>query len=150
MGRALTLRVYLAQRFVIAILGTFILCALLVFMIDFVEQLRQAGKYGSVPATMLVWLALLRLPAYTEFLLAFAVLVGSIATLLMLSRKSELAVIRAAGMSVWQFLSPGVFVAFMLGALGITVYNPVAASARAEAERLFAEVFGREANALKT
>src|SRR5262245_14708640 len=115
MRLALTIRTYLAQRFLVAVLGTFTLCAVLIFMIDFVELLRQAGKYGSVPAHMLVWLTLLRLPAYTEFLLAFAVLVGSIATLLFLSRKSELAVIRAAGMSVWQFLSPGVFVAFALG-----------------------------------
>jgi lipopolysaccharide export system permease protein len=146
---ALTLRTYLARRFLLAIFGTFALCSVLIFMIDFVELLRQAGKYGSVPATMLVWLTLLRLPAYTEFLLAFAVLVGSIATLLMLSRKSELAVIRAAGMSVWQFLSPGIVVAFTLGVLGIVAYNPLAATARAEAERLFAEVFGREANILR-
>ncbi len=150
MTRGLTLKAYIARHFVVAILGVFLLCAILIFMIDFVEILRQSGKYGSVPATTLIWLTLLRLPAYTEILLAFAVLVGSIATLLQLSRKSELAVIRAAGMSAWQFLSPGLFVAFFLGVLAITVYNPMAAAARAEAEELFAEAFGRESNFLKT
>ncbi|MCL4768419.1 MAG: LPS export ABC transporter permease LptG [Hyphomicrobiaceae bacterium] len=150
MPRALTLKIYVARHFLLAMLGTFLICSVLIFMIDFVEMLRQSGKHGSVPATTLVWLTLLRLPAYTEILLAFAVLVGSIASLLQLSRKSELAVIRAAGMSAWQFLSPGLFVAFVLGVLAVVFYNPLAASARTEAEELFAEAFGKEANFLRT
>ncbi|MFO7297343.1 MAG: LPS export ABC transporter permease LptG [Proteobacteria bacterium] len=148
--RALTLKLYIARHFIIGILGTFAVCALLIFMIDFVEVLRQSGKHGSVPAATLVWLTLLRLPAYTEILLAFAVLVGSIASMLQLSRRSELAVIRAAGMSVWQFISPGIVLAFILGVLTVVFYNPLAASARAQAEELFAEVFGKESNFLKT
>ena len=141
---------YIAKRFLVAILGTFLLCSVLIFMIDFVEVLRQSGKYGSVPARTLVWMTLLRLPAYSEILLAFAVLVGSMGALLLLNRKSELAVMRAAGMSVWQFLAPGLAVALTLGVLAVTVYNPVAAAARAEAELLFAEAFGRESNFLRT
>jgi len=143
------LRRYIARRFLTTTLGTFLLCTVLIFMIDFVELLRQSGKYGSVPAIQLVWMSLLRLPAYTEFLLAFAVLVGSIAALLLLSRKSELAVMRAGGMSVWQFLAPGLFVSFVLGVLAVTVYNPIAAAAREESERLFAEAFGRQDNMLR-
>jgi lipopolysaccharide export system permease protein len=106
-----TLGRYLAVRFMLTIFGTFLLCSVLIFMIDFVELLRQSGKYGSVPASLLVWMTLLRLPAYTEILMAFAVQVGTVAALLMLSRKSELAVMRAAGLSVWQFLRPGLMVA---------------------------------------
>ena len=49
--RALTLKIYIARHFLIAILGTFLVCAILIFMIDFVEILRQSGKYGSVPAS---------------------------------------------------------------------------------------------------
>jgi lipopolysaccharide export system permease protein len=144
------LGLYLARRYMAAMLGTFGLCAVLIFMIDFVEVLRQSGKYGSVPVTTLIWLTLLRLPAYTELLLAFAVQVGAIAALLMLNRKSELAVMRAAGMSVWQFLRPALLVALLLGAIAVTVYNPVAAAARAEAERLFSKVFGRESNFMQS
>ena len=147
-----TLNRYLGWKFLSAIMGTFFLCSVLIFMIDFVELLRQAGKYddsGTVPAWMLLWITLLRLPAYTEFLLAFAVQVGSISTLLFLSRKSELAVMRAGGMSVWQFLRPALVLAFILGALTTTLYNPMAAAAREEAEKLFAEAFGRDANLLR-
>jgi len=150
MGRGALLKRYIASRFLTAILATFLVCAILIFMIDFVELLRNAGKYGSVPVASLVYMAMLRLPAYTEFLIAFAVLVGSIAALLTLSRKSELTVMRAGGMSVWLFLRLGLVVAFWLGVFAAAVYNPVAAWARAEAERVFADVFGKENNLLSS
>jgi lipopolysaccharide export system permease protein len=143
------LRRYVARRFMLTILGAFALLAILIFMIDLVELLRQAGKFGRVPSMAIAWMAILRLPAYSEFLLQFAVLVGSIGALLMLSRKSELAVMRAAGMSAWQFLRPGMWVAFFIGIVAVAVYNPLAAAARAESERLFAEAFGREPTVLR-
>lgn len=149
MARSRTLARYIRRRFLVAILGTFALCSVLIFMIDFVEMLRQQGKYGAVPVWKLVWMTLLRLPAYTEFLLAFAVLVGSIGAMLMLARKSELTVMRAGGMSAWQFIWPGVAVAGVLGVVAVTGYNPMAASARAEGERIFAEAFGKESNLLR-
>jgi lipopolysaccharide export system permease protein len=145
-----TLRRYIARKFLIMILGAFGLCAVLIFMIDLVEMLRQAGKYGSVSAFTLLWITFLRLPAFTEILLSFAVQVGTIGALMLLSRKSELAVMRAAGMSVWQFLRPGLTVSVLLGLFAAFVYNPLAANARTESERLFAEVFGRESNFLRS
>ena len=67
---------YVARRFVLTISATFLLCAFLIFMIDIVELLRQAGKYGRVSDHALAWMALLRLPAYTEILLPFCALAG--------------------------------------------------------------------------
>ena len=146
--RVSTLSVYIGVRFLMAIFAVFGLCTALIFMIDFVELLRQAGKYGSVPAWLLAWITLLRLPAYTEILLPFAVLVGSIGALLMLARKSELAVMRAGGMSVWQFLRPGALVALLLGIVSTVAFNPLAAGARDRSERLYADAFGRESSLL--
>lgn len=144
------LRRYIARRFLMTIAGTFGMCAILIFMIDIVELLRQAGKFGRVPSFQIALMAVLRLPAYTEILLPFSVLVGAIGALLLLSRKSELAVMRAAGMSAWQFVRPGLVVAFWIGVLSVVAYNPLAAAARAESERLFAEAFGREVTVLRS
>ncbi len=144
-----TLVLYIARRFFNATMATFLVLALLIFMIDFVELLRQGGKAGGVAAAKLAKIALLRLPAYTEFLIPFTVLVGSISALLMLSRKSELTVMRAGGMSVWQFLWPGLLVALALGAFGTLAFNPIAAEARATAEKIFAETFAKENNVLQ-
>ena len=76
--------------------------------------------------------------------------IGSIGALLGLSRKSEMTVMRAGGMSAWQFLWPGMVAAGALGLLGVVAYNPMAAAARVEGERLFAETFGRESNLLRS
>jgi lipopolysaccharide export system permease protein len=143
-----TLSRYVAKRFLLTILAAFAVCASLIFMIDMVELLRISRKAADVSIGALMAMALLRLPAYSEILLAFAVMVGSIGALLTLNRKSELIVMRAGGMSVWQFLRPGMLVATLLGVAAVTVYNPLAAAARAEAERRVAEAFGQEATLL--
>src|SRR4029078_6558447 len=110
----------------------------------------QSGKLGEVPLATLGLIALLRLPAYAEFLIGLAVLVGSHMALLDVSRKSELTVMRAGGMSAWQFLRPGILVAFAVGVLTVTVFNPMAAAGRDASESLFAEAFGKEGNLLRS
>lgn len=137
---------YIARRFLVTISAAFILCLTLIFMIDIVELLREAGKTGGIPAWMIAWLALLRLPAFSEITLPFAVLVGTIGAFLLLSRGSELTIVRASGMSAWQFIVPGVLVGFLIGVASVTLYNPMAASAGAKAERTFAATFGRDSS----
>jgi lipopolysaccharide export system permease protein len=139
-------RRYVAKRFFLSIIGAFSVCAVLIFMIDMVELLRMsAPRHRSAGHRPACGWACCDCRAFSEILLSFAVMVGSIGALLSLSRRSELTVMRAGGMSVWQFLRPGVTVALLLGIFAVTVYNPLAASARSESERLVAEVFGKEA-----
>jgi lipopolysaccharide export system permease protein len=142
---------YFSLRFFLAMLAMFVLCCVLIFFVDFLEMLRRAGNYqGQVPALLLVWMTLLRLPSFSELTLPFAVLIGAIGIFLMLSRSSELVVVRAAGISVWQFMLPAVVVAFLLGIAFVVLYNPMAAVARGEAERLAANAFGGSDSLLKT
>ena len=145
-----TISRYISWRLLVAIIGILVLCLLLIFMVDMIELLRQSGKYGSVPMWQLLFLSLLRLPSYSELVLPFAVLIGSIGGFLLLSRTSELVIVRSAGMSVWQFILPGVAVAIALGIVAVTLYNPLAASARVYADRLYAETFGKEKSLMRT
>jgi lipopolysaccharide export system permease protein len=146
-----TLARYFSLRFLIAMLAVFALCCLLIFFVDFLEMLRRAGKYqADISAMVLVGITLLRLPSFSELTLPFAVLIGSIVVFLMLSRSSELVVVRAAGMSVWQFILPAVVVAFLLGIVFVLFYNPVAALARAHAEQLYSTAFGRDESVLSS
>jgi len=138
------LQLYIGRRFLAAIAATFAGLAVLIFMVDFVELLRRAGKYGDTPLWKLATIALLQLPAYVEPLIGFAVLVGSIFALLVLNRASELVIIRASGMSVWQFLRPGMVVASTIGLLEFIAYNPMAASALARSAHLYLDAFGRD------
>lgn len=82
------------------------------------------------------------MPAFSEILLSFAVLVGSMGALLSLNRKSELIVMRSAGMSAWQFVGAGAVVVLLIGVADITLYNPIAAAAYSEAERRMAKTLG--------
>ena len=146
-----TLARYFSLRFLIAMLAMFVLCCVLIFFVDFIEMLRRAGNYDqNVPGLLLAWMTLLRLPSFSELTLPFAVLIGAIGVFLMLSRSSELVVVRAAGISVWQFILPAIVVAFLLGVAFVLAYNPIAAVARGEAERLYANAFGRDDSLLKT
>jgi lipopolysaccharide export system permease protein len=146
-----TLARHFSLRFLIAMLAMFAICCVLIFFVDFIEMLRRAGSYsGDVPGVLLAWMILLRLPSFSELVLPFAVLIGTLGIFLMLNRSSELVVLRAAGISVWQFALPAMIVAFLLGIAFVLLYNPVAAIARGEAERLFAAAFGRGESLLKT
>jgi lipopolysaccharide export system permease protein len=137
-----TLGRYMAKRFVVSILGVFSLCLGLIYFIDFLEILRRGSGEEGASIADLALITLLRLPKFAELTLPFAVLIGSIAAFMALSRTSELTVVRSAGISAWQFLRPGLVVALTLGVLSTTVYNPLAAWAKASAERLMGEVMG--------
>jgi len=133
---------YVSRRIAMSILGVFLSCAGLIFLIDFVEMLRRASGEPDIGLGVLVLMAAYRTPAFSEQVLPFAVLIGSMAALLNLSRRNELVVARAAGMSVWQFLTPAIIVAFLVGLLAVTIYNPFSAHLSEEQALLEAEAFG--------
>jgi len=76
----------------------------------------------------------------------FTVLVGAMSCYLTLSRRLELVVARAAGVSAWQFVAPAMIAAFVFGAVATTLYNPVAAVLHERSKRLEAEMLGELPN----
>ena len=148
MSSARTLGRYFAFRLLTMILVVYGVCVMIVFFIDFVEMMREGAKVDA-SAGSITLLTLLRLPAYAELVLPFAVLIGSIGAFLMLSRSSELTIVRAAGVSVWGFLVPALFVGLMVGVFSTVIYNPLAAKAKIAAERMFAENFAAKGGARK-
>jgi lipopolysaccharide export system permease protein len=61
---------------------------------------------------------------------------------LALSRRLELVVARAAGVSAWQFIAPALASAIVLGVLATVAYNPMSANLRELSKRMEAELFG--------
>jgi lipopolysaccharide export system permease protein len=88
-------------------------------------------------------LAFYRAPSIAEQVLPFAVLFGAMGALLGLSRKLELVVARAAGVSAWQFLQPGLAVGVALGIASVMLFNPMAASFRQKAAAIEAKIFAK-------
>jgi lipopolysaccharide export system permease protein len=134
---------YMTRKFLGSVGGTFLGTAGLVMVVDFVEQLRRVEDASRAPTHLVALLTIYRVPAFIEIVLPFAVLVGAMLCFLGLSRKQELVVARAAGLSAWQFLAPALVVAMLLGIFAATVYNPVASDFRERGMALESRLFGR-------
>src|SRR5262249_23076083 len=101
-----TLGSYMALRFAKTVLATFGGVVALIFTIDLVETLRRTGDSPKATGLLMTMLSLFHTPTIAEQVLPFAVLFGAMIAFLNLSRRLELVVARAAGVSVWQFLTP--------------------------------------------
>ncbi len=143
-----TLGRYFSARFLRTILAVFGTVFALVYTLDFVELMRRAGDAEGATPALLAQLALFRTPAVAEQIFPFAVLFGSMAALLQLSRRLELVVARAAGISAWQFLQPGVLVALLIGAVSVGAYNPLSAHLKQKASELEARIFAKTAKTI--
>lgn len=108
-----------------------------VLLVDTVEQLRTIGARTDISIGFALYLALLKFPMLAEQTMPFAVLAGAMMTFRRLSRRAELPVIRASGLSAWTFLSPSILVALIIGLLTMMVISPLGAdmNARFEATR---------------
>src|SRR5919112_2096243 len=138
-----TLGRYLAVQFTKTILAVFATVFALVFLLDFIELMRRAGDAEGATPGFMAQLSLFRTPAVAEQVFPFAVLFGSMVTLLQLSRKLELVIARSAGVSAWQFLQPGVLVAALLGVGSVLLYNPLSAYLKQQASEQEARLFAR-------
>ena len=133
---------YIARRFLSSILTIFLGCFLLVLLVDFVELIRRGSNKEGADTLSLFLMSVYRVPELTERILPFATLFGSIAAFLNLSRRLELVIVRAAGMSAWQFIGPALFVAAGLGVFAFTVYNPASAYLKDMSLEIDARIFG--------
>ena len=138
----LTLARYFAWRFAGATFAVFGGVFVLVVLVDYVELTRRAADIPNISPLIVAQTSLFRVPQATERMLPFSVLVGAMACYLILSRRLELVIARAAGMSAWQFVAPAVVIALLIGAVVTTAYNPLSASLRERSKRLESELFG--------
>ena len=106
------------------------------FLIDYIELLRRGATKSGVTLGVLLEMAALKLPHTAQEVMPFAVLFGTMLAFWRLTRNNELVVARAAGVSVWQFLTPAVLVALLTGIVAVTVFNPAASQMEATYEQL--------------
>jgi lipopolysaccharide export system permease protein len=137
-----TLARYFGMRFLTTLVAVLLGIFSLVILLDYVETMRRFSDAPNVSALVVAKTSLFRVPQITERILPFCVLIGAMSCYLSLSRKLELVVSRAAGMSAWQFIAPAVFVALGVGVIGTTIYNPIAAVLQEKAKRLEADLTG--------
>jgi len=118
----------------------------LIILIDYVEQMRRMSDVPNISALAVAKTSLYRVPQIGERILPFCIMVGAMSCYLGLSRRMELVVSRAAGMSAWQFIAPAVIIALAIGVLATTIYNPVAATMQERSKRMEAELTSNKIN----
>ncbi len=138
----LTLGRYFGLRFLAAVLLVFFGIFALVALVDYIETMRRATDVPDVSAVLVAKTSFYRVPQITERILPFCVLIGTMVCYLNLSRRLELVVARAAGVSAWQFIAPAVTVGFLIGIIATTAYNPLSAIMQEQSKRFEAMLFG--------
>ena len=133
---AVTLSLYVARQFTLAVLAMVASLTGLVSLFDFIDLLRRAATRPDVPASLAVEIAALHLPYFCIDILPFGVLLGGIVCFWRLTRSSELVVARAAGISAWQFLAAPLACAMGLGLAATTLLSPLSSATYARAEIL--------------
>jgi lipopolysaccharide export system permease protein len=137
-----TLGRYFAGRFVVSAIGVFVSIFVLLVLVDYIEMVRKTSGLASAPPIMVAETSLFRVPQLLEKMMPFCVLIGAMTCYLALSRRLELVVARAAGVSAWQFIAPALVAAIILGVLATVAYNPMSANLRELSKRMESELFG--------
>jgi lipopolysaccharide export system permease protein len=132
---------YFAARFLVATLAVFASIFVLVITVDYIELMRRAAGLADVSGLFVAQTSLYRVPISLEKLMPFCIQIGAMASFLALSRRLELVIARAAGISAWQFITPAVLSALALGAFATVVYNPLSAELLERAKGMETRIF---------
>ena len=127
MQLAKTLSAYIARQYFTWFCSTFGAMVTVAFLADYLELLRRGGTRPQATWGMLLEMAVLQLPQTAQKLMPFAILFGTMLAFWRLTRSNELVIARAAGVSVWGFLTPAILVALLIGVVAVTLFNPIAA-----------------------
>ena len=131
-----TLFRYIVLQFFVWCAGVFLAMTTIVFLLDYIELIRRAGTRPEATLLALLEMALLKQPHMAEQIMPFAILFGTMMAFWRMTRSNELVVARAAGVSVWQFLTPPLAGALFVGIFIVTVFNPIGSIMQARYESL--------------
>ena len=118
---------YLSKHFVKSLLVVFGVVFSIVFLFDLSELLRKASTKPNIGIDILIQLTLLKVPGLIQQILPFIFFFAAILAFWSLNRQSEIIVLKASGVSIWDILFPLVVVSFFLGALDLGIINPLSA-----------------------
>ncbi|MBF0560582.1 MAG: LPS export ABC transporter permease LptG [Alphaproteobacteria bacterium] len=125
---SLVLNTYIGRHFIGSFFTVLLTIMGLIVLFDMIELIRRAASHDNVRFTALLEMALFKLPHMIGIILPFGVMLGGMATFWILARSHELVVMRAAGVSAWQFMMPIAVIVLTLGVINVIAINPIAAA----------------------
>jgi lipopolysaccharide export system permease protein len=145
---AKTLSAYFARQFFLWFCSVFGTMVIITFLLDYIELIRRGGSRAQATLGLLFEMAALKLPHTAQDVMPFGILFGTMLAFWRLTRSNELVVARAAGVSVWQFLTPPILVTALIGIFAVTVFNPIGSVMQASYETLENRVLRQGADQL--
>jgi lipopolysaccharide export system permease protein len=136
----LTLSLYIGRRFLQNFGVVLLPITGVSWLIDTVDISRRAAT-RALDFDIALEMSTFKLLHTIEDLIPFVILLAAMMTFFRLTRDHELAVIRGAGVSIWQFAAPAVVLALVIGGLRVTAFNPVASALYARYEQMNALYF---------
>ena len=118
---------YLGKQFckVIAVVSAMV--AVIFLVGNYIDLLNSSvGKH--VGFDVITKIAFLKIPELLHETIPFLMFISAILAFTKFSKSNEYTVIKASGISIWQFLFPFLAVTFTFGVLFITVLNPISTS----------------------
>ena len=105
---------YIGKRFFTAFLLIYTGLLLMIYLVDAIQLIRDLAKYNHLTMGLLLEMTALRLPKTGLDLMPFAILIAAVFTFWKLTRTSELIIVRAIGVSAWQFLFAPIIIGLLL------------------------------------
>ena len=118
---------YILRRFLHALIGVFMVIALVIVLFTSVENLRRFGDTAATAGDVL-GITLLQAPEVLYQVFPLVLMLASLVTFLRLARTSELVVMRASGISALRLIGIPVMAAVFLGIGFVAAINPFVAA----------------------
>lgn len=123
----LTLARYIARQYLLWLAGFMGVLAGVILLFEVAELLRRSAEVPSATLDIVLKMAFYKLPETMAKVLPFVVLFAAMFTFWRMTRSQELIIMRASGVSVWQFIAPLLVTTFLLGVLDVMLVNYVSA-----------------------
>lgn len=118
---------YVTKQLIANFIAVLLVILSVIFLFEMVERLRRISTSEGFGAWFAVQLAIARLPKTVEQVFPFVMMIAAMMTFWRLGKTNEYVVMRAAGVSVWDFLKPVCAATLIVGVINVTMINPVAA-----------------------
>ena len=118
---------YVIRQLVFNFLAVLLIILGIIFLFEMVERLRRITGVEGFGMLFALQMAIARLPKTAEQVFPFVMMIAAMITFWRLGKTSEFVVMRAAGVSVWNFLTPVCVATMVIGIINVTMVNPIAA-----------------------
>ena len=119
---------YLTKQLILNFISVLLVILGIIFLFEMVERLRRISGNPDFGLWFAFQLAIARLPKTAEQVFPFVMMIAAMITFWRLSKTSEFVVMRAAGLSIWGFLTPVCIATLAVGIINVTMINPLSAN----------------------